>query len=429
MRREFVLEDPGEGIHEAEIIEIKVSSGDKVAEGQELFIIETDKAAIDVPSPFSGVIAKIPVAEGDIVKVGDVLAVFEDAERDTVGIKQAETDVRHDEAPDTEKAAAQAATSAGGKTRDSEDDGDGPDQARGREDGGKAAAQRGAGDANAEDVFGGEAPPADLFGVGRGRKGSNPAQAEKGREKEHDATAKTTASAERVPLRSIRRATAKRMVKAWTEIPHVTHQDSADITDLDRMRNLHNRDHGESSTPLSLTAMIVKAVASTLHGFPRFNASLDVEAEEILLQREINIGVAVDTDDGLLVPVLRSADRKPLVDLAGELAALAEKAREGAMERRDMVGGTFTVTNVGAIGGTGFTPIINYPQAAILGVGAARLTPAVREGQGGTEIVPRLMLPLCLAFDHRLNDGAAAARLTSHLVHLLSDTDAFMMGT
>jgi pyruvate dehydrogenase E2 component (dihydrolipoamide acetyltransferase) len=220
---------------------------------------------------------------------------------------------------------------------------------------------------------------------------------------------------EREPLRGIRRRSAEHLALAWSVIPHVTQHDQADVTELETMRRRHQKRAGEGSADLTLTVFLVKAVAMALGAHPRFNASLDHTTGELVWKRYYNIGVAVDTDQGLVVPVVRGVERKGIRELSSELAALVTRTRAGKATLEDLRGGTFTVTNTGALGGTGATPIINYPEVAILGVGRARLTPVVRDGQ----IVPRLVLPLSLAFDHRVIDGMEAARFSTDLVGLL----------
>jgi pyruvate dehydrogenase E2 component (dihydrolipoamide acetyltransferase) len=228
---------------------------------------------------------------------------------------------------------------------------------------------------------------------------------------------------EREPLRGVRRRSAEHLALAWSLIPHVTQHDQADVTDLEGLRQRHRARVASWGGELTLTALLVKAVAIVLRAHPRFNASLDAARGELVLKRYYHVGVAVDTPHGLLVPVVRDVDRKPLRQLAAELPALAARAREGQASLDDLRGGTFTVTNTGALGGTGATPIINYPEVAILGVGRAREVPAVRDGR----VVPRLVLPLSLAFDHRVIDGMEAARFSADLVRLLEDPERLLL--
>ncbi|HSL48445.1 MAG TPA: dihydrolipoamide acetyltransferase family protein, partial [Candidatus Deferrimicrobiaceae bacterium] len=220
---------------------------------------------------------------------------------------------------------------------------------------------------------------------------------------------------ERAPLSHLRRAIALRMTLSATLIPHVTHFDRADITDLDAVITRNLEAARSKGVTLTLTAFLLKAAALALLRHPAFNASLDPAAGEVILKRYYHLGVAVATERGLIVPVLREVDRKPVLEIARELGALAQRVREGKASLEDLRGGTFTITNMGALGGTAALPIINYPEVAILGVARGRLEPVVRQGQ----IVPRLMLPLTLTFDHRVADGADGARFATEIVQLL----------
>jgi pyruvate dehydrogenase E2 component (dihydrolipoamide acetyltransferase) len=228
---------------------------------------------------------------------------------------------------------------------------------------------------------------------------------------------------ERVPLSHLRRTIAERMTLSASVIPHVSHFDRADITDLDALiaRNLEAaRARGIT---LTLTGFLLKASAIALAAHPHFNASLDTATGELILKRHCHLGVAVATERGLIVPVIRDVDKKPLLVLTRELAALAQRTREGKAALDDLRGGTFTITNLGALGGTGALPIINYPEVAILGVARGRQEPVVRGGQ----IVPRLMLPLTVTFDHRVADGADGARFASDIVRLLEHPDQLLL--
>jgi pyruvate dehydrogenase E2 component (dihydrolipoamide acetyltransferase) len=218
---------------------------------------------------------------------------------------------------------------------------------------------------------------------------------------------------ERRPLEPVRRKTAEQMSLAWSLIPHVTQHDQADVTDLDAFR----RQQEVSAPKLTMTAFAIKAAASALKQFPQFNASLDLAAGQLILKQYFHIGVAVDTERGLLVPVLRDVDKKSVRELAQELTAVAERARQKKLAVEEMRGGTFTITNLGGIGGTGFSPIVNYPEVAILGLSRARLQPVVRDNQ----VVPRLVLPLSLSYDHRVIDGADAARFAHRITQMLEN--------
>jgi len=219
-------------------------------------------------------------------------------------------------------------------------------------------------------------------------------------------------SVERLPLRSIRKATARQMALAWSQIPHVSSQDDIDVTRLEALRRRNKQAVEKQGGRLTLTVFAVKAAAAALRQFPQFNVSLDVAKGEIVRKHYLHVGVATDTGEGLVVPVLRNADRKSITELAVELRDLVERTRTRKVDLEELQGGTFTITNIGAAGGRGhFSPIINYPEAAILGMGAARLKPVIRKTEtGSTQIVARMILPVVLAIDHRVLDGIDAAR-------------------
>jgi pyruvate dehydrogenase E2 component (dihydrolipoamide acetyltransferase) len=213
------------------------------------------------------------------------------------------------------------------------------------------------------------------------------------------------------------------MTLSATIIPHVTHFDRADITDLDALITRNLARAKERGVTLTLTSFLLKASALALRAHPQFNASLDAAAGELIVKSYVHLGVAVAMERGLIVPVIRDVDKKPVIEIARELAALAQRTREGKASLDDLKGGTFTVTNIGALGGTGAIPIINYPEVAILGVARGRREPAVRDGQ----IVPRLLLPLSLTFDHRVADGADGARFASDIVRRLEHPDELLL--
>jgi pyruvate dehydrogenase E2 component (dihydrolipoamide acetyltransferase) len=220
---------------------------------------------------------------------------------------------------------------------------------------------------------------------------------------------------ERVARSRIQRISAPVLSRNWVMIPHVTHNDEADITDLEAWRKQLNEEHARDGVKLTMVSFLVVAAVTTLKAFPDFNSSLD--GDELVLKHYYNIGFAADTPGGLVVPVIKGADRKGLLDIAGELAELSAKARDGKLMPADMSGSSFTISSLGGIGGTSFTPIVNAPEVAILGVTRSVTKPV----WSGKEFVPRLMVPLSLSYDHRVIDGAAAARFTAHLVKVLSD--------
>jgi pyruvate dehydrogenase E2 component (dihydrolipoamide acetyltransferase) len=233
---------------------------------------------------------------------------------------------------------------------------------------------------------------------------------------------------ERVPFRSIRRTTAKQMSLAWSQIPHVTSQDTVDITRLEAFRQKHKAEIEAIGGKLTLTVFALKAVATALKTYPNFNATLDTKAGEIIIKQYYHIGVAVNTDNGLIVPVVRDVDRKSIKELSIELNELVQRTRERKTKLDELQGSTFTITNAGAMGGGFFSPIINYPEVAILGMGQGRLQPAVmRKGDDGHEIVPRLIMPIVLCIDHRVLDGADAVRFLRVIIDSLEDPDELLM--
>lgn len=440
MRHEFKLQDPGEGVHEVEIQEVLVAQGDTVAEGDDVLVVESDKAAIDLPSPYSGQVAEIRVAEGDVTEVGDVLMVIEEEGEtgDDAASEAAEPGLTEaDDAPEVGATTSEPDThseTGSGETR-SKSPADTGDQPGRKSGGGDAAAPIRATPAARKLA---EEEDIDLAGIepsgGEGQivtadvRAAAEHREPAGQDERHTGDRDGFGPVERVRLRSVRAATARTMARSWAEIPHAVHQDLADITDLESWRRSLAEEDGNGD--LTFTPFAVKAVAAVLRDHPRFNARLDAEAGEIELRRYYNINVAVATERGLLTPVLRGVDGKPVRTLAGELAELAARMRDGRPSRADLSGGTFTLTNVGALGGTAFSPIINPPQSAILGLGAARLMPVVQgdpDDLDAARTTIRLMLPVVVAFDHRLIDGAEAARFVNDFAARLGDVESFTL--
>ncbi|MEJ2728267.1 MAG: dihydrolipoamide acetyltransferase family protein [Deltaproteobacteria bacterium] len=456
---EFKMPDPGEGIHEAEVLEIHVSEGDRVEEGQTIMLVETDKASVEVPAPVTGQVKEIRVNVGDVVEVGEVLMVFLKEEEIEDEEKAVEKESKKPAPEEKEKAKAEEETEEEQREEGEEKKGkEKKVEPEKRKKSPKAEKPEPEDDAKRKGPV--PATPAtrrlareldvaldQVKGSGPGgRVTAEDVQAhaeapEKKPEKEKKAApAKPVETerpglpdfsqwgeVERTPLRSVRRTTARRMALSWSEIPRVTHEDVADITELEKLRQDNKGEIEKQGGALTLTVFAIKAAVAALKAHPRFNASLDIEAREIISKKYFHMGIAVDTDRGLLVPVVRDADCKSMVELAKEVFELAERTRQGEVEPRDMTGGTFTITNVGPLGGTGFTPIINYPQVAILGLARARLQPVVRGGIDDFKIVPRLMLPLCLGFDHRIVDGADAARFLGEIIRLLESPENLML--
>jgi pyruvate dehydrogenase E2 component (dihydrolipoamide acetyltransferase) len=432
---EFRLQELGENISEGDLVRLMIAPGAKVSEGQPVMELETDKAVVEVPSTVTGVVNEVKVKEGERIKVGQVIFTLQGgapAQAETV--RPQSKPVEHVTGQHGARLAFQAAIRAEGKT---EEQALPPDQPRSQPAAFSMPVQLGkvAGTEHRDPV---PAAPStrrlareigvDIYEV----KGTGPG----GRISEDDVkvyakalvTAVATAAQappraghfiepklpdfakwgkiEHVPMRGVRRKTAEHLAESWNTIPHVTQHDRADITELEQLRARFAPKAEQAGGKMTVTAIALKVCAAALKVFPQFNASIDMEKEEIVYKQYISIGVAADTDRGLLVPVIRDVDKKNIVELAVELSQLSQKAREKKITLADMEGGTFTITNLGGIGGTAFTPIVNHPEVAILGLSRSRMEP---EWIGG-KFEPRLILPLSLSYDHRLIDGADAAR-------------------
>jgi pyruvate dehydrogenase E2 component (dihydrolipoyllysine-residue acetyltransferase) len=433
MPRQFTLPDLGEGLTEAEIVAVLVREGDVIREDAPLLEVETDKAQVEIPSPIGGRVEKIHVTPGQTVKVGAVLVTFSDNGAPVPTSAPAGPTASTPRPQPT--AATPNAPAAPPPAREPVPTG-GPVAATpatrrlARELGVDLRAVRGSGP-------GGRVLHADV----RAAAGARPQAAPTGahpqpaapavRDTAPTGPAKPLAAigleppplprfeqwgpVERAPLSHLRRTIAERMTLSATLIPHVTHFDRADITDLDAIITRNLEPARARGVTLTLTAFLLKAAALALRAHPQFNASLDPAAGELILKRYYHLGVAVATSRGLIVPVLRDLDGKPVLEIGRELGALAQRVRDGKATLEDLRGGTFTITNIGALGGTAAIPIINYPEVAILGVSRARQEAVVRQGQ----IVPRLMLPITLTFDHRVADGADGARFATEIVSRL----------
>jgi len=429
------LPELGENISQGDLVRLMIAPGTKVAEGQPVMELETDKAVVEVPSSVNGIVKEVKVKEGDKVKVGEVIFTLEGSSTAPAGLVRSRTaPVEHVTGQHGARLAFQAAIRAEGKT---EEQALPPDQPRAQVAAFAMPAQLGK---VAGTEHGAPVPAAphtrrlareigvDIYGV----KGTGPG----GRISEDDvkghakALVMAAASAmqapvraghfaeptlpdfakwgkiERVSIRGIRRKTAEHLAESWNTIPHVTQHDRADITELEQLRARFGPKAQEAGGKMTVTAIALKVCAAALKVFPQFNASIDMAKEEVIYKQYIHIGVASDTDRGLLVPVIRDVDKKNIVELAVELSQLSKKAREKKLTPAEMEGGTFTITNLGGIGGTAFTPIVNHPEVAILGLSRSRMEPEWINGK----FEPRLILPLSLSYDHRLVDGADAAR-------------------
>ncbi len=428
---EFRLPELGENIDSGLLARLMIKVGTTVSEGQPVMELETDKAVVEVPSTVSGVVRDIKVKEGQKVKVGEVIFTLEGGATAHPEPARKHEPVEHISGQQAARLAFQLAMRAEGKTEQQALPPDQPPAAQpefsmpvqlgkvagmdhdpipaaphvrrlAREIGVNIRTVAGSGP-------GGRISQDDVKQAAKSAlmQATAAAQAPRGNFAEPDLPdfAKW-GKTERVSMRGVRRKTAEHLRQAWNTIPHVTQQDRADITELEQLRARFAPRVEEAGGKMTVTAIALKVCASALKVFPQFNASIDMAKEEIVYKQYISIGVAVDTDRGLLVPVIRDVDKKNIVELATELTQLSKKAKDRKLTPEEMEGGTFTITNLGGIGGSGFSPIVNHPEVAILGLSRSRMEPE----WVNNKFEPRLILPLSLSYDHRLIDGADAAR-------------------
>ncbi|HCH2591968.1 TPA: pyruvate dehydrogenase complex dihydrolipoyllysine-residue acetyltransferase [Vibrio parahaemolyticus] len=419
---------PDIGGDEVEVTEIMVAVGDTVEEEQSLITVEGDKASMEVPAPFAGTVKEIKIAAGDKVSTGSLIMVFEVAGTPVAGA-----------APAPVAAPAQAAA---------------PAAAAPKAEAPAAAAPAATGDFKENDEYAHASPVvrrlAREFGVnlskvkGSGRKSrilkedvqNYVKEALKRLESGAAASGKGDGAAlgllpwpkvdfskfgetEVQPLSRIKKISGANLHRNWVMIPHVTQWDNADITALEAFRKEQNAIEAKKDTGMKITPLvfIMKAAAKALEAFPAFNSSLSEDGESLILKKYVNIGIAVDTPNGLVVPVFKDVNKKGIYELSEELMAVSKKARAGKLTAADMQGGCFTISSLGGIGGTAFTPIVNAPEVGILGVSKSEMKPV----WNGKEFEPRLQLPLSLSYDHRVIDGAEGARFITYLNSCLSD--------
>ena len=412
----ITLPELGEGVDSVDVVAVLVSVGDTIEEDQSLIEVETEKASVEVPSTVAGTVVEILVSAGDTlgekapIMTLDPAAAPAGAEpeaAETPEIPEPADESSSEEAAEPEPTAAVESTppppvvarenmktvpAAPTVRRFAREVGVDISQVKGSGSGGrisiedvKAHANRilsGSSGGSAAPQAAAELPDLARFGPVR-----------------------------REPMSKVRRLTADNLTRAWLTAPQVTNHEKADITDLEAFRKAYKDRVVEAGGRLTMTAILVKIVASALRMHPSLNAAIDMASSEIVYRESIHVGVAVDTDRGLLVPVIRDADKKNLTQLAIEIDDLAARARNKKLKPDEMQGGTFSISNLGGIGGTGFSPIVNWPEVAILGVSRGRIEPEWHEGS----FRPRLVLPLSLSYDHRLVDGADAARFLGRL--------------
>ncbi len=422
---DFNLPDLGEGIESADVLNVLVKAGDSLSKDQGILEIETDKATIEVPSSLEGTVKEVLIKAGDKAKVGQTIIKVEVTQDTSVKAEQKEekpkpvvkeveqkfepvstTDPSKgerekvaaselDEQPPIQRGSAPAAPSVRRIARELGIDinkvpGSGP-SGRISMDDVKAYVKKLNEERSSGGSFGFKQEPLPDF-----TKYGN---------------------VERKPFSKIRAKTAEHLSYAWATIPHVTQFDKADITLLEKARVAFNPKAEKAGGKLTMTSILLKVIGAALKEFPQFNSSIDMEKQEVIYKNYFNVGIAVDTEHGLIVPVVKNVDQKNLIDLSVEMTVLAEKARTRKISIEEMQGGCFTITNLGGIGGTSFTPIVNAPEVAILGVSRGRMEPVYRDNKFDA----RLMLPLSLSYDHRIVDGADAARFLRWVVEALEE--------
>jgi pyruvate dehydrogenase E2 component (dihydrolipoamide acetyltransferase) len=447
---DFVIPELGENVAGGDVVRVMVKAGDTLAKDQPVLELETDKATIEVPSSVEGVVKELKVKPGDKVKVGQlVLTVDADAAAKAAPAEKGETPkAEKPKGGEGKTAAPEAGPQKGGKPADpaeaKHEDLAGAEPPPGEEADVQPSEVRDIGRAPSRQA---PAPGGALVPSGGGLVPAAPSTRRTARELGVDITevegsgpggrisvddvkayargvlTGAGAPAARVasqplpdfsqwgevdvqPMRNIRRVTAERLSAGWVATPLVTQCDKADITELEKLRQKYAKQAEKAGGKLTITAIALKVIAGALKQFPQFNSSVDMAGQAIVLKKYVHIGVAVDTDRGLMVPVLRDVDRKGIVQLSVELAQFAEKTKAGKLAPGDMQGGSFTISNLGGIGGTYFTPLVNSPEVAILGMSRAVMEPV----WNGSAFEPRLMMPLSLSYDHRVIDGADGAR-------------------
>lgn len=405
---EIRLPKLGEGAESGTVATLFVTEGETLQKDQPLIELESEKAVATIPAPAGGRITRIHVKPGDVVKVGQVLVTVEDGAAPGAAAE-------HQPPPAATPAPARpVAVTSSPKTIPGIPIA-APPSVR------KLAAELGI---DLSRVTGSEAGGritlADLRAHIQQWQQAPAAPAPQPATPAEPVDFSKWGPVTRQPLSALRRVIARRMHDSWTTIPHVTQFAEADLTTLQALRQEYAPAYARQGVRLTVTPLILRALVPVLKNHPIFNASLDEATQELVLKQSIHFGIAVDTEQGLIVPVLRDANRKHTLDLARELDALTERTRQRKVTADELRGSSFTISNQGAIGGGHFTPIINRPDVAILGLGRGALTPVVRNGA----IEPRLMLPLCLSYDHRVIDGAAAARFVVELVHTVENLPA-----
>ncbi len=418
MATEFKLPDLGEGVEAGDVVSVLVAEGETVEIDQSVLELETDKALVEVPSSVAGTITKIHISAGDRVPVGSLLISVEEGEQSAPSPPEPEAEAPVPAPKEEPEPTARAPEPAPPRPPAPASNGDpipaAPSTRRlARELGVDLTQVAGSGP-------GGRITQDDIKASVRDRQTGGIVPTAPVELPDFS----RWGNIERQPLSKVRQIIAKNMSQAWQQVAHVTQFDRADVTDLEAFRQ-RNKEKAEAlGAKLTPTVLALKAIITALKTFPQFNASLDTGANEIILKHYYNLGIAVDTERGLLVPVIKDVDRKDILELALELGDISQRARTSKIGLDELQGGTFTVTNLGSLGVGEFTPIVNHPEVAILGLGRAREEATVREGR----IEPRLIMPLALSYDHRVIDGADGARFMRKIVDALENPELMLMG-
>ncbi len=427
-----------------EVIEILVAVGDQISIEDPIASLESDKAAMEIPSPSAGTVKAVKIKIGDKISEGSLMITLEVSEASSENSSAADNkeEARIEAAPtkqNTEKTKAAEpkpapktpapATPRPSPTANLSINEEGFRKAHAspsvrkfaRELGADLSQMTGTGEKNRilkDDV---KAWVKQTLTQGNSGGGLSV-------EPMPEIDFSQFGEIETQALSRINKLTGKFLHRNWVTVPHVTQFDEADISELEKFRKQLNEENKKDGTRVTVLAFLMKALVSALKEFPRFNSSLDHTGENLILKKYVNIGVAMDTPDGLVVPVIRDCDRKSLIELAHELINTSKRARDKKLSPADMSGGCITISSLGGIGGTSFTPIVNAPEVAILGVSRASIKPVyIKDSNGNGEFVPRLILPLALSYDHRVIDGADGARFTSYLSTVLSDTRRLLL--
>lgn len=467
--QEIPVPDIGD-FDEVDVLEVLVSPGDRVAAEDSLITLESDKASMEVPAPVAGVVKELKVSAGDKISQGAVILTLEVEDGDGSPEAAEEPEAEAKGGPEKEpEGETESKPGAGGDQGAEEQDGrgeKGKPPARPAKEAANEPAREGAGEPAGAGASGkldesidekafakAHASPgvrrfARELGVdlgnlkGSGRKGRILKEDVQAYVKKALSGGGATAAGggfslpeapkvdfskfgeiEEQPLSRIRKIAGSHLSRAWVTVPHVTQFDEADITEMEAFRKAQKDEASAKGVKLTPVAFLLKASARALQEFPEFNSSLAPGGESLILKKYVHIGVAVDTPNGLVVPVIRDVDKKGLFELAGELGEVSGRARDGKLTPKDLSGGCFSISSLGGIGGVGFTPIVNAPEVAILGVSRSSMKPVYQDGG----FVPRLILPFSLSYDHRVIDGAAGVRFTTYLASLLSDVRRLLL--